>query len=292
MSRRSVFVSVVVLLAVGITGVVLIYTNQSRHFQRLREMEERAQAAGRLLCVGRLGAGLAHEIRNPLNAMRMQIAVMRGKLKRLQREEAEAAAEQLSRLESEVLRLQELATSFLAYGRPPTDKLQEFKAAGVLRDVADFLKTEFEQRVMDIKLEIDPQLDGATIEMDRSKLRQVLLNLAENARHAMSEGGTLTLGLAKETNGRLRFTVQDTGCGIPPESLTKIFDAFFSMKDDGNGLGLSIVKQIVESSGGAIHVRSEVGHGTCFTLCFPTTRRARLSKLAVPAPAQPSEART
>jgi signal transduction histidine kinase len=125
--------------------------------------------------------------------------------------------------------------------------------------------------------------------MDRGKLRQVLLNLAENARHAMSEGGTLTLGLTHDPNGPLRFTVRDTGCGIPRDSLKNIFDAFFSTKDDGNGLGLSIVRQIVESSGGTISVQSEIDRGTCFTVCFPPTTKAQRRGLQAARPATPSE---
>jgi len=256
---------------------------------RARRTDEAEARRNHLAEVGKLAGGLVHEIRNPLNAMRMQIAVMRGKLKRLPGEESEAAAHQLSRLESEVLRLQDLAASFLAYGRPPTDKLQELDAAEILGDVADFLQAEFEQRGLAIKLEIDPQVNGATMVMDRGKLRQVLLNLADNALHAMSEGGTLTLGVTREASGPLSFTVKDTGRGIPKDRLASVFDAFFSMKDDGNGLGLSIVKQIVESSGGTIRVQSEIGCGTCFTLCFPTTTKAQRRELRIVTPAQPSE---
>lgn len=278
----TALVCLLVLATGGVVGWGLI--------ARARRRDEADARRDHLAEVGKLAGGLVHEIRNPLNAMRMQIAVMRGKLKRLHGEDVEAASNQLSCLESEVLRLQNLATNFLTYGRPPTDKLQEFNAVEVLHDVAEFLRSEFEQPGMHIDLEIDPGLEDATIVMDRGKLRQVLLNLAENARHAMSEGGTLTLSLARDSDGWLRFTVADTGCGIPRERLAHIFNAFFSTKDDGNGLGLSIVKRIVESTGGTISVESEVDRGTCFTIRFPTATRTKRPEVATVAHVKGGEA--
>ena len=255
-----------------------------------RQWDEEDARRDHLAGVGKLAGGLVHEIRNPLNAMRMQIAVMRTRLKRSDETQADGLAEQLTNLESEVLRLQGLATNFLAYGRPPADKLEELSVAKFVGDVAEFILPEFEQQGMRIQREIDPQAEGLTVLMDRGKLRQVLLNLTENARHAMKAGGVLTFGLGREVPHELCLTVEDTGCGMSQEQLERIFDAFFSTKDDGNGLGLAIARQIIESAGGRIAVRSQVGQGTCFTIHLPLTSSAQRRQLEAATAATPGEA--
>jgi signal transduction histidine kinase len=106
--------------------------------------------------------------------------------------------------------------------------------------------------------------------MDRDELRQVLANLAENARQAMPDGGTLTVTCEEPTRGRLRIRVCDTGCGIQGEKLPRIFDAFYSTKDNGTGLGLAVVKRIVEAAGGTVRAESTVGRGTCIEVQLPS----------------------
>jgi signal transduction histidine kinase len=112
------------------------------------------------------------------------------------------------------------------------------------------------------------------VKMDESKLRQVLLNLLENARQAMPEGGRLTLGCERDPLAGVTIQVCDTGCGIRPENLDRIFDAFFSTKSAGTGLGLAIVKQTVEAAGGRIRVDSQVDRGTCFEINLPLAATA------------------
>jgi signal transduction histidine kinase len=114
-----------------------------------------------------------------------------------------------------------------------------------------------------------PEAAALQVKMDESKLRQVLLNLLENARQAMPEGGRLSLGCARDSRAGVRIQVADTGGGIPPENLDRVFDAFFSTKSAGTGLGLAIVKQTVEAAGGRILVDSQVGKGTRFEISLP-----------------------
>jgi signal transduction histidine kinase len=105
--------------------------------------------------------------------------------------------------------------------------------------------------------------------MDRDKLRQILANLAENARQAMPGGGTLTITCDRPTPNCLRILVRDTGCGISPDKLPRVFDAFYSTKDDGTGLGLAVVKKIVEAASGSVHADSEIGRGTSIEIQLP-----------------------
>lgn len=258
--------------------------------RRARRQDAAAARLDHLAEVGRLAGGLAHEIRNPLNAMRMQIAVAKSKLRKVDGADAEAACSQLGKLEGEVLRLQDLVTNFLAYGRPPADELQEFEIAALVDDVADFVRPEFESAGMRVDAEIDEAVRGATVVMDRGKLRQVLLNLLENARHAMEAGGQVTVTLRLADAKSVELTIADTGRGIPPAKLPRVFDAFFSTKDDGNGLGLAIVKRIVESAGGKISVDSTEGQGTRFVLTLPVATRTQRREMQAKAAAKPQEA--
>jgi signal transduction histidine kinase len=113
-----------------------------------------------------------------------------------------------------------------------------------------------------------------TVRMDRGKLRQVLLNLAQNARQAMPEGGVLTITCDQPSALEGRIRVSDVGCGIAPDRLPHIFDAFYSTREGGTGLGLAIVKRTVERAGGRVEVQSQLGRGTCFEISLPLAARA------------------
>lgn len=286
LANRLLFVTALlclVVVAAGAGGGWLL-------IRRARQQDAATARLDHLAEVGKLAGGLAHEVRNPLNAMRMQIAVAKSKLRKVDGADAEAACNQLGKLEGEVLRLQDLVTNFLAYGRPPADELQEFEIATLVDDVADFVRPEFESAGMRVDVEIDEAVRGATVVMDRGKLRQVLLNLLENARHAMDSGGKATLRLGMPDAKSVELTVADTGRGIPREKLHRVFDAFFSTKDDGNGLGLAIVKRIVESAGGKISVDSVEGEGTRFTLALPIATRTQRREMQAKAAGKPQEA--
>ena len=230
---------------------------------------KRVEQAERMAEVGKLASGLVHEVRNPLNAMRMQIAVIRNKLKDPHHENMSMAITQLGRLEHEVLRVQHLANDFLAYGRPASDNPQTIELHWLLSDIAEFVKPEFEQ--IGVHVDVTKGADTAELAvcMDLSKLRQALLNLTENARQAMVNGGELRLSCDKPSNQEARIRVCDTGCGISPERLPRIFEVFYSTRGEGAGLGLAIVKRTVEAAGGRIAVESEIDRGTCFEIYLP-----------------------
>jgi PAS domain S-box-containing protein len=230
---------------------------------------KRVEQSERMAEVGKLASGLVHEVRNPLNAMRMQIAVIRNKLKDPHHENMSMAITQLGRLEHEVLRVQHLANDFLAYGRPASDNPQAIELHWLLSDIAEFVKPEFEQ--IGVHVDVTKGADSAELAvcMDLSKLRQALLNLIENARQAMVNGGELRLRCDKPANQEARIRVCDTGCGISQERLPRIFEVFYSTRDEGAGLGLAIVKRTVEAAGGRIAVESEIDRGTCFEIYLP-----------------------
>jgi PAS domain S-box-containing protein len=250
---------------------------------------KRAHRALQMAEVGQLASGLVHEIRNPLNAMRMQIAVIQDSLD--DPNEIDLAKTQLQKLENEVLRVRRLANDFLAYGRPARNKPERIDLLVLITSVVDFLRPEFARGGTQISVEIRGGADGLTVYMDRDQLRQILANLAENSRQAMAGGGMLTITCDCPTQNRLRIQMRDTGCGISPEKLPRIFDAFYSTKDDGTGLGLAFVKKIVEAAGGTVYADSEVGRGTCIEIRLPIADQADRSDVSRAATTLNKEAR-
>lgn len=229
--------------------------------------EARQEALAEL---GEMASRMAHEIRNPLNAIRMQVAVIRNKLLRPDPSNLDVARGQLERLEIEVLRVEKLARSFLEFGRPPADEPEEIDLVHLLEDVVALVRPEFEAEGH--RLEGDWSLADAAdlrVRMDRAKLHQVLHTLLGNARNAVDRPGRICVSLARTREHEACIRVQDSGCGIPPEELPEIFLPFHTFGTSGDGLGLAIAKKIVDAAGGCIRVESRVGQGSCFEVVLP-----------------------
>ncbi|HOW73634.1 MAG TPA: HAMP domain-containing sensor histidine kinase [Phycisphaerae bacterium] len=253
-------VSVLVLLLGG--AVMRQVVRRERMLDHAAAQQEHAAA------MGALARRMVHEIRNPLNAMRMQIAVVQDMLSDPTISADCVRTEHLGRLDQEVIRVERMAKSFLAYGRPPSDEPELIGLAELIRDVADFIRPSFEKIGAFVKCELQHGAEQVNVRTDKSKLREVLLNLTENAREAM-DGGHLTIRLAKKSGREISIQVADTGRGIPETELPRIFEGLRSTKTDGSGLGLLIVKRIIEDAGGSIRVESQVNEGTCFEVTLP-----------------------
>jgi signal transduction histidine kinase len=245
-------------------------TNRAR-----RQEQEQAQAQ-HLAEIGLLAGGLAHEIRNTLNAMHSQIGLLRKQLT----QEGGSAYQRTSQLERAVVELEQLVSDFLTFARPAKDRLEDVDLRHLIHDVLDFAALDLEQGGVQVVTELDPALP--LVYADSAKLRRALLNLVINARQAMPEGGTLTVRAQPSGRREVLIEVRDTGCGIPQEDRPRIFQTFFSTKPEGTGLGLAVVRRTIEDCGGRVTFDSEVGRGTAFRIFLPTRerRRARLARRA------------
>ncbi|MHB1423653.1 MAG: two-component system sensor histidine kinase NtrB [Gemmataceae bacterium] len=221
--------------------------------------------------IGLLAGGLAHEIRNTLNAMHSQIALLRKHLPA----DAEPACQRTSLIERAVEELEELVSEFLMFARPTKDELEDVNLPDLIRGVLDFVALDLEQARVTVRTEVDAALPP--VYADAAKLRRALLNLVINARQAMPERGTLTVRAWPRERGEILLEVSDTGCGIPPEDRANIFRSFFSTRPGGTGLGLAIVQRTIEDCGGHITFDSEVGRGTTFRIGLLTAERQRLT---------------
>jgi two-component system sensor histidine kinase PilS (NtrC family) len=229
----------------------------------IRSMEESVRRKDRLAAVGRVAAGLAHEIRNPLGAMRGAIQVLESNTPP---ESMQADLMDIILRESD--RLNKIITNFLSYARPGVTNFSETDVCDSIRDTFTLLRHSpdvKETHIVEANLPEEPVIISA----DPTQLKQIFWNLARNAIQAMPDGGKFRVTLELVPINRVRITFEDTGIGMSPEQVEQLFEPFSNSASGGTGLGLSIVYQIVRDHGGSINVRSHEGEGTVITVELP-----------------------
>ena len=275
-----------------LVGVLLV----ARNLAHLSRMQSTVAYSRKLVALGRLTAGIAHEVKNPLNAMMIHLELLRTKIRNAalgavrQPEPAVATAGTLSGvsagprptvlppavqgvlehvevIESEIRRLDEVVQGFLKFTRPEDLRLQPVRVGSLFEEILPVIESEARKNNVRVAMECPasvPPVNG-----DAAMLRQAFMNLAINACQAMPNGGTLRLVCAAGSRNRVEIRCEDTGVGIPPANLEKIFDLYFTTKHHGTGIGLSMVYRIVQLHDGEIEVRSTPGHGTTFRVLLP-----------------------
>ncbi|WP_258182755.1 sensor histidine kinase [Enhygromyxa salina] len=221
-----------------------------------RELERRARIAEKLAAVGTLSAGLAHEIRNPLNAASLQLQLLERRIKRMSDEPK--LTEPVGMVQRELSRLSHLVEDFLRFARPADLYMRRFDATAMLKTVVRLQVPEAER--LGIELLSELPRTPLYVNGDREKLQQVVINVVRNAMEALEHrGGLIVTSLAWAEGGMVRLRVRDNGPGIPEEILQRIFEPFFSTKPMGTGLGMAICHSLVQQHGGAIRVRCDEG---------------------------------
>jgi signal transduction histidine kinase len=232
----------------------------------------------KLAALGRLMAGVAHEVKNPLNAMTIHLELLKQKLAAMREPITVPAGppggsrsvdltKHVSIIGDEIKRLDQVVVGFLKFARPDELKLQPVHLSSLVSEVISMTSPEAERRGIVIKTECPPSVPE--INADPGMLQQALLNLTINACHAMPDGGSLRIICRPAARRRVEIDIEDTGHGIPPEHLGRIFDLYFTTKEKGSGIGLSMVFRIVQLHDGEIEVQSTPGRGTRFRLVFP-----------------------
>ena len=252
----------------------------ARNLGYLNQVHSTLNYSRKAAALGRLFAGVAHEVKNPLNAMTIHLELLKQKLAMVQEPVVVPAggggtgrAVDLSKhvgiISSEIRRLDEVVAGFLKFARPEELRLQPIALQNVVQDVLTTITPEAHRRRIAVREECPPTLPD--INADQGMLTQALLNLAINALQAMPDGGTLRLACRQISRRRVELVVEDTGVGIAPEHLPRVFDLYFTTKEKGSGIGLSMVFRIVQLHDGEIEVQSTPGRGTKFRLVFPQT---------------------
>lgn len=235
-----------------------------------RALERRTAEAEALAHMGTLAAGLAHEVRNPLNAALLQLHLLGRFVSRAGGTEQEAMSQKVRIVEGELKRLERLLSDFLELARPRPMARERLDLAALVEDVASFQEPAAMARGVSLVRRVS---EGHAVG-DRERLKQVFFNLVANALEASPPGAVITLGCHADPDddGMVTVSVSDTGRGIPGAMLEKIFEPFFTTKEAGTGLGLSIVRQIVERHAGRVELESAEGRGTRVTVFIPSAR--------------------
>jgi two-component system sensor histidine kinase PilS (NtrC family) len=246
------------------TGLIITFQDLTE----IRSMEESIKRKDRLAAVGRVGAGLAHEIRNPLGAMRGAIQVLESNTPP---ESVQADLMQIILRESD--RLNSIITNFLSYAKPKVGSFSEVDACESIRDTVKLLRHSPDVTPRHTLKEVLPN-HPVFVSADSTQLKQVFWNLARNSINAMPEGGDLLIKLEPVPDNRVQIMFEDNGVGMSPEQVERLFEPFSNSTSGGTGLGLSIVYQIIRDHDGVINVRSFEGEGTVITIVMPRAQHS------------------
>jgi len=247
--------------------VVAIFLGLLGGWMVARGMTKRLVQSEKLASLGHMAGLVAHEVRNPLTAIKMRIHALEDEL-----EASHAGQDHVDVIRQEIERLERMVQNFLDLARLPEPCLQPVTFNGVITRALEVVKPTLEDQAIQVHTSV---LDGLPlVQGDAEQLEQVLLNLLLNAMQAMPDGGVIDIGTSW-VDGSLEVSVSDTGAGIPKETRANLFEPFFTTKVNGIGLGLSLAKKIVEQHHGSITLKDRHGEGTTVVIRLPASQPAR-----------------
>ncbi|MBI3028724.1 MAG: hypothetical protein HYY64_04345 [Candidatus Rokubacteria bacterium] len=230
---------------------------------RLEAAQEDLLVAERMATVGRLSLKVAHEVRNPISAIELNAEMLQDIVRGHPGSDMEEAGGLVGAIREQVNALDALTEEYLAFARFPRPNFEEDSVNDMVTGVAEFVRPVATRQGISVTAETDPSVPPMVI--DRTLLRQAVLNLVKNGLESLSQGGTLTMA-TRRLPGAVEIDVSDTGPGITPSVAARLFEPFFTTKPQGTGLGLSISRQIVEEHGGEIRWSNAAGGGATFTI--------------------------
>ena len=251
------------------TEVERLNVELTQTLTRLQAAQEELVAAERMATVGKLSLKVAHEVRNPIAAIQLNAEILGDIVRERAEPEMVEAGGLVAAIREQVVALDALTEEYLAFARFPRAQFEEDSINEVVTTVVEFVRPVATRQGISVHLSTDPTVPPMAI--DRTLLRQAILNLVKNGQEALSQGGTLTIGTTR-TADTVEIAVSDTGAGISPEVGRRLFEQFFTTKPQGTGLGLSITRQIVEEHGGQLRWSSTPGAGATFTMALPIKR--------------------
>jgi signal transduction histidine kinase len=303
--RRVIVFMGLVLFGLGLVSLIFIFRLQGRNLQKMRAMEEQIRLKEELSAMGQLAAGVAHEIKNHLNAIGLVVQRLQQEFVRDDPDEQKEYERFTGIVRSEISRVNQIIGHFLMVAKPLEIRLEDCSVIDILDYVLEVMGEEFRQK----KIQVITEWGNAIplIRSDRFQLTQAFLNILNNALEALVDGGEIrlsvqlirspTLGLrsSKKIDLKLRInhseldrdfieiSVRDTGKGIPPEGLKRIFAHYYTTKEKGVGLGLAITQKIIQAHEGILEVRSQENEGTTVMVRLPLSPLARGQEGSSPA---------
>ena len=260
--QQMLKLSAALLLTLIVALALLVYRGTIaplRH--RLTESHAIIERQEKLASLGELAAGVAHEIRNPLTAIKFRLYSLKKSLPADLADNEDAVV-----ISDEIIRLERIVKDFLLFARPSEPELITIPTQRILQEVCDLLKPQLKKTA--IELTLKPS-EPTWVRADTQQIKQVLINLIQNSADSIGHGGEITLRARNGAGNFVALEVIDNGKGIPPEVQERLFDPFFTTKEGGTGLGLPIAARIVEKHGGELRYQTHPGHGTTFSVFLP-----------------------
>jgi signal transduction histidine kinase len=270
-NRQHIFVFMFFIVVIALLSMWLLYHDQNRHLAGIVEMERQLEKAERLSSLGQLAAGVAHEIRNPLNAISMATQRLKRDFVPSDPQKVDDFQNLSGVIKDEIKRLNGIIEEFLTFSKSRRLDFCKFSITEVLQKIVSLIREEASTHgiTIDTKWREAPAL----ISMDVNKLQQALLNLIKNAMESITEAeGKILITVDKEGKNYIAVKISDTGCGMTDEEIKSIFNPEYTTKEKGLGLGLSLAFEIIRGHGGDIRVSSRQGNGTTFEVILPRER--------------------
>lgn len=266
-NRQNIFVFMIFVVLMAILSMWLLYHDQNKHLAGIIEMERRLEKAERLSSLGQLAAGVAHEIRNPLNAISMATQRLKRDFVPADSGKADDFQNLSGVIRDEIKRLNGIIEEFLTFSKSRRLELSNFSVVEVLQKIVSLIREEASAR--GITIETKWRQIPAIIPMDINKLQQSFLNLIKNAMESIPEKGKITITVDDEGKNYIVVSIADTGCGMTIEEMERIFSPEYTTKEKGLGLGIPLASEIIRGHGGEIRVISRKGEGTTFEVVLP-----------------------
>jgi len=266
-NKYAVFVSTALIVIIGVLSMWVLYRNQNSHLARMEEMGRKLQQAERLSALGQLAAGVAHEIRNPLNAI--SIATQRVQKEYIPQDKTkEASFRRITGvIRDEIRRLNEIIEEFLTFSKSRRLEFHNHSITEVLLKLTNLIREEAELKGISIMTTFAD--NNVSVPMDVDKMKQALYNIMKNAMESISEEGTIIVSAEQSHDNTIRIKVTDTGSGLTKEEVHRIFNPEYTTKEKGLGLGLALAHEIVRGHRGEIRVESDIGKGSTFEVILP-----------------------
>ena len=269
-NRQSIFIFMFFVVIIALLSMWLLYHDQNRHLAGIVEMERQLEKAERLSALGQLAAGVAHEIRIPLNAISMATQRLKRDFIPMDSGKAEDFQNLSGVIRDEIKRLNGIIEEFLTFSKSRRLELSNFSVTEVLQKIVSLIREEASTR--GITIETKWRETPALISMDINKLQQAFLNIIKNAMESITAEGKIFITVDKEGKNYIVVSISDTGCGMTTEEIERIFNPEYTTKEKGLGLGIPLACEIIRGHGGDIRVISRKDKGTIFEVVLPRER--------------------
>jgi signal transduction histidine kinase len=269
-NTRNLIFFMIIVVFITIFSMWFLYHNQNRHLAGIVEIERRLEKAERLSALGQLAAGVAHEIRNPLNAISMASQRLKRDFTPADEEKGREFQLLSGVIRDEIRRLNGIIEEFLSFSKTRRLELRNYPVTEVLQKIINLIREEASSKDITINTEgFDPPV---IFPMDMDKLQQALLNFFKNAMESITGGGEITIAVHRKDKSHVVISIADTGCGIGPDEMEQIFNPEYTTKEKGLGLGLALAHEIIRGHGGEIRIFSTPQVGTTIEIMLPTAR--------------------